>query len=62
MARTYLSIAEPTDPTFFILLCQNLPTLPFGIAYSRIRTRYFVYLVRWRGQLMSALVGHCLPY
>ena len=33
MARTYLSIAEPTDPTFFILLCQNLPTLPFGIAY-----------------------------
>ena len=30
--------------------------------YSRTRTRYFVYLVRWRGQLMSALAGHCLPY
>ena len=30
--------------------------------YSRIRTRNFVYLVRWRGQLMSALAGHCLPY
>ena len=30
--------------------------------YSRIRTKNFVYLVRWRGQLMSALAGHCLPY
>ena len=29
---------------------------------ARIRTRYFVYLARWRGQLMSALAGHCLPY
>ena len=30
-ARTYLSIAEPTDPNFLVLLRQNLPTptLPF---------------------------------
>ena len=25
-ARTYLSIAEPTDPNFLVLLRQNLPT------------------------------------
>ena len=29
--------------------------------YSGIWTRNFVYLVRWHGQLMSALAGHCLP-
>ena len=29
---------------------------------SRIETRNFVYLARWRGQLMSALAGHYLPY
>ena len=32
------------------------------IWYSRIETKNFVYLARWRGQLMSALTGHCLPY
>ena len=30
--------------------------------YSGIWTRNFVYLVRWHGQLMSALAGHCSPY
>ena len=30
--------------------------------YSGISTRNFVYLVRWHGQLMPALVGDCLPY
>ena len=29
---------------------------------SGIQTRNFVYLVRWCGQLMSALAGQCLPY
>ena len=30
--------------------------------YSGIRTINFVYLVRWDGQLMSALAFHCLLY
>ena len=28
-ARTYLSIAEPTDPNFLVLLRQNLPTYTY---------------------------------
>ena len=40
---------------------ENSP-INWKIFYSRIRTINFVYLVRWRGQLMSALAGHCLPY
>ena len=30
--------------------------------YSGIRIINLVYLVRWHGQMMSALAGHCLPY
>ena len=34
---------------------QQVPDLvPFFEFYSIIRTRYFVYLARWHGQLMSA--------
>ena len=33
---------------------RELPTEFTIKEYSRIRTRYFVYLVRWRGELMSA--------
>ena len=33
-ARTYLSIAEPTDPTFLILLRQNLPTYTYPTFWS----------------------------
>ena len=41
--------------------CMALYNLKKNDNNSRIETRNFVYLARWRGQLMSALAGHCLP-